>query len=592
MLNLQDDTKSNFLDVGSSMTERELINNALKSGNTLLALTMSAEGVKNKPYLDSAGRYHMGIGYDIPSKSPQEIRQDLQAIGVSSDKIRHFMKTLADGNPEIELTNKQSVLLADRYYSKFEKVLEQKYGEQWHKFSDEVKSGLLYKAYNMGPNNLPKTLIAELSNGNVFDLERQSLATYRQDFSVASDLGNLNVKVRIPDLINAYLTSASMNSEVLGVVLNNPQQLDKEAKAFKDEVVKQVNAKLKEMADSGTLKAGHLYSLKDLGIKTPAIKKLSEMDSYKEGIALAKEHYQEKLLNKENEKNTEKDIVPNATSQISDEIKQDVVNVNIPTVSDDKIYALSDVIVLSDNKDLTQMDIIEISDEHKLDVVNETNHSKNIPLSRGGELLAYLQDKMLKISTNIKDMQDKHLAQSASNTEENVIESAKAIKQGQVKNVNFDSNISVASGLASASLAVSRSVEVAPFLTNDKKVELNKINQDDLKLDSNSISRPAGKTEVLEKKDIAPSYQPNPSPTGFAPINADKEVWTTEYAQKAKEQDIAEKKALNEDGLLDDVTKINSKDTIEQFNKHLDSKVGLGNTQKELEPWAGPTSAF
>ena len=184
MLNLQDDTKSNFLDVGSSMTEKELINNALKSGNTLLALTMSAEGVKNKPYLDTAGRYHMGIGYDIPSKSPQELRQDLQAIGVSSDKIRHFMKTLAEGKPELELTNKQSVLLADRYYSKFEKVLEQKYGEQWHNFSDEVKSGLLYKAYNMGPNNLPKTLIAELNNGNVFDLERQSLATYRQDFSV------------------------------------------------------------------------------------------------------------------------------------------------------------------------------------------------------------------------------------------------------------------------------------------------------------------------------------------------------------------------------------------------------------------------
>lgn len=584
MLNLQDDTKSNFLDVGSSMTEKELINNALKSGNTLLALTMSAEGVKNKPYLDSAGRYHMGIGYDIPSKSPQELRQDLQAIGVSSDKIRHFMKTLAEGKPEIELTNKQSVLLADRYYSKFEKVLEQKYGEQWHNFSDEVKSGLLYKAYNMGPNNLPKTLIAELNNGNVFDLERQSLATYRQDFSVSSDLGNVNVKVRIPDLRNAYLTSASMNSEVLGVVLNNPQQLDKEAKLFKDEVIKQVNAKLQEMADSGTLKAGHLYSLKDLGIKTPSIKKLSEMESYKEGIALAKEHYQEKLLNKENEKISEKDIVPNATSDISNEIKQDNT-----ALSDNKIYAVSDANVLSNDKDLAQMDIIEISDEHKLDVANETNHSKDIPLSRGGELLAYLQDKMLKISTNIKDIQEKRLVQATSNKdEENVVDNDKAVEQEQAKEVKFDPNISV----ASVSLDVSRAVEVAPFLNNANKVELNKINQEDLKLDSDNVSKPAGKSEILEKKDITPSYQPNPSPTGFAPINADKEVWTTEYAQKAKEQDIAEKKALNEDGLLDDVTKINAKDTINQFNKHLDSKVELENAQKEPEPWTGPTSTF
>lgn len=584
MLNLQDDTKSNFLDVGSSMTEKELINNALKSGNTLLALTMSAEGVKNKPYLDSAGRYHMGIGYDIPSKSPQELRQDLQAIGVSSDKIRHFMKTLAEGKPEIELTNKQSVLLADRYYSKFEKVLEQKYGEQWHNFSDEVKSGLLYKAYNMGPNNLPKTLIAELNNGNVFDLERQSLATYRQDFSVSSDLGNVNVKVRIPDLRNAYLTSASMNSEVLGVVLNNPQQLDKEAKLFKDEVIKQVNAKLQEMADSGTLKAGHLYSLKDLGIKTPSIKKLSEMESYKEGIALAKEHYQEKLLNKENEKISEKDIVPNATSDISNEIKQDNT-----ALSDNKIYAVSDAKVLSNDKDLAQMDIIEISDEHKLDVANETNHSKDIPLSRGGELLAYLQDKMLKISTNIKDIQEKRLVQATSNKdEENVVDNDKAVEQEQAKEVKFDPNISV----ASVSLDVSRAVEVAPFLNNANKVELNKINQEDLKLDSDNVSKPAGKSEILEKKDITPSYQPNPSPTGFAPINADKEVWTTEYAQKAKEQDIAEKKALNEDGLLDDVTKINAKDTINQFNKHLDSKVELENAQKEPEPWTGPTSTF
>jgi hypothetical protein len=584
MLNLQDDTKSNFLDVGSSMTEKELINNALKSGNTLLALTMSAEGVKNKPYLDSAGRYHMGIGYDIPSKSPQEIRQDLQAVGVSSDKIRHFMKTLAEGKPEIELTNKQSVLLADRYYSKFEKVLEQKYGEQWHNFSDEVKSGLLYKGYNMGPNNLPKTLISELSNGNVFDLERQSLATYRQDFSVSSDLGNVNVKVRIPDLRNAYLTSASMNSEVLGVVLNNPQQLDKEAKLFKDEVIKQVNAKLQEMADSGTLKAGHLYSLKDLGIKTPSIKKLSEMETYKEGIALAKEHYQEKLLNKENEKTAEKDIVPNTTSDVSNETKQDN-----SVVSDNKIYAVSDANLLDNDKDLTQMDIIEISDEHKLDVANETNHSKDIPLSRGGELLAYLQDKMLKISTNIKDIQEKRLAQATPNKdEENVVDNDKSVEQEQAKEVKFDPNISV----ASISLDVSRSVEVAPFLNNANKVELNKIDQEDLKLDSNSVSKPAGKTEVLDKKDITPAYQPNPSPTGFAPIRSDKEVWTTEYAQKAKEQDMAEKKSLNDDGLLDDVTKINAKETIEQFNKHLDSKAELENAQKEPEPWAGPTSTF
>ena len=584
MLNLQDDTKSNFLDVGSSMTEKELINNALKSGNTLLALTMSAEGVKNKPYLDSAGRYHMGIGYDIQSKSPQEIRQDLQAIGVSSDKIRHFMKTLAEGKPEIELTNKQSVLLADRYYSKFEKVLEQKYGEEWHNFSDEVKSGLLYKAYNMGPNNLPKTLISELSNGNVFDLERQSLATYRQDFSVSSDLGNVNVKVRIPDLRNAYLTSASMNSEVLGVVLNNPQQLDKEAKLFKDEVIKQVNAKLQEMADSGTLKAGHLYSLKDLGIKTPSIKKLSEMETYKDGIALAKEHYQEKFLNKENEKTAEKDIVPNATSDVSNETKQDN-----SVVSDNKIYAVSDANALNNDKDLTQIDIIEISDEHKLDVANETNHSKDIPLSRGGELLAYLQDKMLKISTNIKDIQEKRLAQATPNKdEENVVDNDNSVEQEQAKEVKFDPNISV----ASISLDVSRSVEVAPFLNNANKVELNKIDQEDLKLDSNSVSKPAGKTEVLDKKDITPAYQPNPSPTGFAPIRSDKEVWTTEYAQKAKEQDMAEKKSLNDDGLLDDVTKINAKETIEQFNKHLDSKAELENAQKEPEPWAGPTSTF
>ena len=584
MLNLQDDTKSNFLDVGSSMTEKELINNALKSGNTLLALTMSAEGVKNKPYLDSAGRYHMGIGYDIQSKSPQEIRQDLQAIGVSSDKIRHFMKTLAEGKPEIELTNKQSVLLADRYYSKFEKVLEQKYGEQWQHFSDEVKSGLLYKAYNMGPNNLPKTLISELSNGNVFDLERQSLATYRQDFSVSSDLGNVNVKVRIPDLRNAYLTSASMNSEVLGGVLNNPQQLDKEAKLFKDEVIKQVNAKLQEMADSGTLKAGHLYSLKDLGIKTPSIKKLSEMETYKEGIALAKEHYQEKLLNEENEKTAEKDIVSNATSDVSNETKQDN-----SVVSDNKIYAVSDANLLDNDKDLTQMDIIEISDEHKLDVANETNHSKDIPLSRGGELLAYLQDKMLKISTNIKDIQEKHLAQATLNKDEkNVVDNDKSVEQEQTKEVKFDPNISV----ASVSLDVSRSVEIAPFLNNANKVELNKIDQEDLKLDSNSVSKPAGKTEVLDKKDITPAYQPNPSPTGFAPIRSDKEVWTTEYAQKAKEQDIAEKKSLNDDGLLGDVTKINAKETIEQFNKHLDSKAELENAQKEPEPWTGPTSTF
>lgn len=584
MLNLQDDTKSNFLDVGSSMTEKELINNTLKSGNTLLALTMSAEGVKNKPYLDSAGRYHMGIGYDIQSKSPQEIRQDLQAIGVSSDKIRHFMKTLAEGKPEIELTNKQSVLLADRYYSKFEKVLEQKYGEQWQHFSDEVKSGLLYKAYNMGPNNLPKTLISELSNGNVFDLERQSLATYRQDFSVSSDLGNVNVKVRIPDLRNAYLTSASMNSEVLGGVLNNPQQLDKEAKLFKDEVIKQVNAKLQEMADSGTLKAGHLYSLKDLGIKTPSIKKLSEMETYKEGIALAKEHYQEKLLNKENEKTAEKDIVSNATSDVFNETKQDN-----SVVSDNKIYAVSDANLLDNDKDLTQMDIIEISDEHKLDVANETNHSKDIPLSRGGELLAYLQDKMLKISTNIKDIQEKHLAQATLNKDEkNVVDNDKSVEQEQTKEVKFDPNISV----ASISLDVSRSVEIAPFLNNANKVELNKIDQEDLKLDSNSVSKPAGKTEVLDKKDITPAYQPNPSPTGFAPIRSDKEVWTTEYAQKAKEQDIAEKKSLNDDGLLGDVTKINAKETIEQFNKHLDSKAELENAQKEPEPWTGPTSTF
>ena len=69
-------------------------------------------------------------------------------------------------------------------------------------------------------------------------------------------------------------------------------------------------------------------------------------------------------------------------------------------------------------------------------------------------------------------------------------------------------------------------------------------------------------------------------------------MWTTEYDQKAKEKDIAEKKALNEEGLLDDVTKINSKDTIEQFNKHLDNKVELENSQKEPEAWTGPSTTF
>ena len=92
------------------------------------------------------------------------------------------------------------------------------------------------------------------------------------------------------------------------------------------------------------------------------------------------------------------------------------------------------------------MDIIEISDEHKLDVANETNHSKDIPLSRGGELLAYLQDKMLKISTNIKDIQEKRLAQATSNKdEENVVDNDKSVEQEQAKEVKFDPNISVAS---------------------------------------------------------------------------------------------------------------------------------------------------
>ena len=308
------------------------------------------------------------------------------------------------------------------------------------------------------------------------------------------------------------------------------------------------------------------------------------METYKEGIALAKEHYQEKLLNKENEKTAEKDIVPNTTSDVSNETKQDN-----SVVSDNKIYAVSDANLLDNDKDLTQMDIIEISDEHKLDVANETNHSKDIPLSRGGELLAYLQDKMLKISTNIKDIQEKRLAQATPNKdEENVVDNDKSVEQEQAKEVKFDPNISV----ASVSLDVSRSVEVAPFLNNANKVELNKIDQEDLKLDSNSVSKPAGKTEVLDKKDITPAYQPNPSPTGFAPIRSDKEVWTTEYAQKAKEQDMAEKKSLNDDGLLDDVTKINANETIEQFNKHLDSKAELENAQKEPEPWTGQTSTF
>ena len=196
---------------------------------------------------------------------------------------------------------------------------------------------------------------------------------------------------------------------------------------------------------------------------------------------------------------------------------------------------------------------------------------------------------MLKISTNIKDIQEKHLAQATLNKDEkNVVDNDKSVEQEQTKEVKFDPNISV----ASISLDVSRSVEIAPFLNNANKVELNKIDQEDLKLDSNNVSKPAGKTEVLDKKDITPAYQPNPSPTGFAPIRSDKEVWTTEYAQKAKEQDMAEKKSLNDDGLLDDVTKINAKETIEQFNKHLDSKAELENAQKEPEPWTGPTSTF
>lgn len=399
-LNLQDPNQSNYLEIRQGMSREELVKSAIKSNNNILATIISSENIRHTAYKDPANNIHIGIGYSITGKSNRELREDLSSIGVSQKDIRDLINDLANKRvPSLELTTAQSVQLAQRYIDKFERQVSRNVSG-WDDLSENAKSALIHKAYQVGPNGLPKSFVKAIKEGRDSDLEKEALVSYRQSF----DVDGVNVKVRTPDLRNAYISAANMKQELLDSVLSNTAPIDRQAKQFKDELNKQIAEKLKDLSAQGKLEEGKLYSLKDLGIKMPKFPHLSEMKEYS---------------------------VEKTVKEVK-EVKEEVIQtVNEPTV---KVEAEPTQIQTVDS----EFDMVEFSDANTLDKAEELLHA-NLPLLSVGLAQAISNVNEYIVSQSEKNVSENKLASTVETIvekEPNLISTIKANLDNVSEHVN------------------------------------------------------------------------------------------------------------------------------------------------------------
>jgi GH24 family phage-related lysozyme (muramidase) len=116
------------------------------------ALAIIGEGYSPRVYKDQGGMA-IGLGYNISTKSPDQVRKDFRAAGVPPQDI----DSVLDGRRE--LTPQQAVKLFENSNKKYEETAKQAYGPGYDKLPKEVKAVLFDMAYNAGtPGKFPTVL--------------------------------------------------------------------------------------------------------------------------------------------------------------------------------------------------------------------------------------------------------------------------------------------------------------------------------------------------------------------------------------------------------------------------------------------------
>lgn len=116
------------------------------------ALAIIGEGYSPRVYKDQGGMA-IGLGYNISTKSSDQVRKDFRAAGVPPQDI----DSVLEGRRE--LTPQQAVKLFENSNKKYEETAKKAYGPGYDKLPKEVKAVLFDMAYNAGsPGKFPTVL--------------------------------------------------------------------------------------------------------------------------------------------------------------------------------------------------------------------------------------------------------------------------------------------------------------------------------------------------------------------------------------------------------------------------------------------------
>lgn len=142
---------------GLNMNAKDYALDALHNGNPDFALTAFGEGLRLSTYKDQAGKRTIGLGYNIDSRSPDEVSADFKrmAPGITPERTQRIV----DGQESI--TPKEAQRLYEIVKPQYVSIAKSHFGPEWDQFPSNVKAVLTDMAYN-GGNQLFGPILADM----------------------------------------------------------------------------------------------------------------------------------------------------------------------------------------------------------------------------------------------------------------------------------------------------------------------------------------------------------------------------------------------------------------------------------------------
>jgi len=128
---------------GANLSTKDYAAQYAKS-NPDFALTAFAEGLRLGVYEDSVGKKTIGLGYNIDSRSPEQVRKEFTAAGIAGDRIDRVLKG------EEQITPREAVRLYEVVKPTYVARAKKHFGPEWEAFPENVKAVLTDIAYNGG----------------------------------------------------------------------------------------------------------------------------------------------------------------------------------------------------------------------------------------------------------------------------------------------------------------------------------------------------------------------------------------------------------------------------------------------------------